>query len=66
MKQEANNETAREVELERLRALDRALREEVERKLEEIRILRIETAEAKRQALQRESEWRRRQGGEGG
>ena len=66
MKQEGNNETAREVELVRLRALDRALREEVERKLEEIRILRLETAEFKRQALQRESEWRRRQGGEGG
>jgi hypothetical protein len=66
MEEEANNETAREVELVRLRALDRTLQEEVERKLEEIRILRLETEEFKRQALQRESEWRRRQGGEGG
>jgi hypothetical protein len=71
---EANNippthprpQTAREVELVRLRALDRALQEQVERRLEEIRILRLKTEEFKQQALQRESEWRRRQGGEGG
>jgi hypothetical protein len=66
MERKASDEAAREVELVRLRALDRALQEEVERKQEEIRILRLETAEFKRRALERESEWRRRQGGEGG
>jgi hypothetical protein len=39
--------TARELELVRLRALERALRKQVERRIEEIRILRLETAEHK-------------------
>ncbi len=65
MEKKASNEAAREVELVRLRALDRALQEEVERKREEIRVLRLETEEFKRRASEREREWRRRQGGEG-
>jgi hypothetical protein len=65
MEKKTSDEAAREVELVRLRALDRALQEEVERKREEIRVLRLETEEFKRRALEREREWRRRQGGEG-
>jgi hypothetical protein len=47
--------TARELELVRLRALDRALREQVVRRMEQIAIMRLEVAKAKKRAQQWES-----------
>jgi hypothetical protein len=56
---------ARDVELERLRALNRELCAKVARRTAQLAILRLEVAETKKRALQRKDEWRRRQGGEG-
>jgi hypothetical protein len=53
-------------ELERLRRLDHKLAAEVNRKTGELIRLHLAVAKAKRLALLREAERRRRQGGEGG
>jgi hypothetical protein len=66
VKGDENHDPELELELERLRSLDRELAAEVERKTAELIRLRLAVAEAKRLALLREAEWRRRQGGEGG
>jgi hypothetical protein len=63
--------SGREVELERLRTLDHQLRERMAQRIAELAALRLEVAEAKRLALQRDEEWRRfeewrRQQGGGG
>jgi hypothetical protein len=61
-----NHDPGLELELARLRRLDRELAAEVNRKTGELIRLQLAVAEAKRLALLREAEWRRRQGGEGG
>jgi hypothetical protein len=66
VKGDENHDPELELELEQLRSLDRELAAEVERKTAELIRLRLAVAEAKRLALLREAEWRRRQGGEGG
>jgi hypothetical protein len=66
VKNDENHNPELELELERLRSLDRELAAEVDRKTSELIRLRLAVAEAKRLALLREAEWRRRQGGEGG
>jgi hypothetical protein len=60
-----NHDPGLEVELERLRRLDRELAAEVDRKTAELVRLRLAVAKAKRLALLREAEGSRRQGGEG-
>jgi hypothetical protein len=66
VKNDENCDPELEVELERLRSLDCELAAEVDRKTSELIRLRSAVAKAKRLALLRETEWRRRQGGEGG
>jgi hypothetical protein len=66
VKNDENHNPELELELDRLRSLDRELAAEVDRKTSELIRLRLAVAEAKRLALLREAEWRRRQGGEGG
>jgi hypothetical protein len=61
-----NHDPGLELELERLRRLNRKPSAEVNRKTGELICLRLAVADAKRLALLREAEWRRRQGGEGG
>jgi hypothetical protein len=61
-----NHDPQLELELERLHRLDHELAAEVDRKTGELIRLRLAVAKAKRLALLREAEWRRRQGGEGG
>jgi hypothetical protein len=65
LKGNENHDPGLELELERLRSLDRELAAEVERKTAELICLRLAVAKAKRFALLREAEWRRQQGGEG-
>jgi hypothetical protein len=65
VKNDETNDPELELELERLRSFDRKLAAEVDRKTSELIRLRLAVAEAKRLALLRETEWRRRQGGEG-
>jgi hypothetical protein len=66
VKNDENHDPVLELELKRLRSLDRELAAEVDRKTAELIRLRLALAEAKRLALLREAKWRRRQGGEGG
>jgi hypothetical protein len=66
VKNDENHDPELELELERLRSLDRELAAEVDRKTSELIRLRLAVAEAKRLALLRETEWRGRQGGERG
>jgi hypothetical protein len=64
-----NNENCNpegQVVLERLRRLNRQLAAEVNRKTGKLICLRLATAEAKRLALEREAEQRRRGGAGGG
>jgi hypothetical protein len=65
VKNDETNDPELELELERLRSFDRKLAARVDRKTSELIRLRLAVAEAKRLALLRETEWRRRQGGEG-
>jgi hypothetical protein len=65
VKNDENFDPELELELERLRRLDRELAAEVDKKTSELIRLRLAVAKTKRLALVRETEWRRQQSGEG-
>jgi hypothetical protein len=66
VKNDENFDPKLELELVELRRIDRELAAEVDRKTSDLIRLRLAVAEAKRLALLREAEWRRRQDVGGG
>jgi hypothetical protein len=66
VKNDKNFDPKLELELVELRRIDRELAAEVDRKTSDLIRLRLAVAEAKRLALLREAEWRRRQDVGGG